>query len=96
MMLLKNKRKPLETTIISQSNKADDLVKYAELFEKGLISEEEFNELKNEIIPCVSDSNFNENIDMDCEDENINFCTNCGFKGEPNAIFCPSCGNKLD
>ncbi len=92
----KYKRKPLETTIISQSNKADDLVKYAELFEKGLISEEEFNELKNEIIPCGFDSNFNENIDMDCEDENINFCTNCGFKVEQNARFCPSCGSKLD
>ena len=84
-------RKSTQTAVISQSNKADDLVKYADLYEKGLISEEEFNKLKNEIIRGESDLNVNENA----ETKN-NFCPNCGCEVEADAKFCSSCGNKLN
>ena len=88
-------KKPSETTIIPQSSKADDLVKYAELYEKGLISEEEFNKMKNEIIHGESNSNFKEDV-ADYKEENNDFCINCGSKVELDAKFCPSCGNKLN
>lgn len=88
-------KKPLETTIVSQSSKADDLLKYAELYEKGLISEEEFNKLKNEVIGGESNPDVNENAESDNE-VTKNFCTNCGSKVELDAKFCSSCGNKLD
>ena len=89
-------KKPSETTIIPQSSKADDLVKYAELYEKGLISEAEFNKMKNEIIHGESNPNFKEEVESDYKEENNNFCTNCGSKVDLDAIFCPSCGNKLN
>ena len=89
-------KKPSETTIVPQSSKADDLVKYAELFEKGLITEEDFNKLKNEIIYAESNPNINEEINFECESENNNFCTNCGNKIEYGAKFCQFCGNKLN
>ena len=88
-------KKPKETAIISQSSKADDLVKYADLYEKGLISEEEFNKLKNEIIHGESNSNFNEDIRLDNEESN-KFCPNCGSEVELDDRFCTSCGNKLN
>lgn len=89
-------RKPQETPIISQSSKADDLVKFAELFEKGLINEDEFNKLKNEIIHRKSNHNLNEDTELDYNDGTNNFCTNCGSEVEIDAKFCPSCGNKLN
>ena len=88
-------KKPKETAIISKSSKADDLVKYAELYEKGLISEEEFNKLKNEIINGESNLNFNEDILSDKE-ENKKFCPTCGSEVELDDMFCSSCGNKLN
>lgn len=87
-------KKPQTNTIISQTSKADDLIKYAELFEKGLISENEFNKLKNEIIHGESNTNLNEEVKL--EEVKNNFCTNCGYKIEDNAKFCPNCGNKLN
>ena len=89
-------RKQQETQIISKSSKADDLVKYAELFEKGLISEEEFKKLKNEIIHGESNPNFNEDTELNYNEKNNNFCANCGSEVEIDAKFCQSCGNKLN
>lgn len=88
-------KKPKETAIISKSSKADDLVRYAELYEKGLITEEEFNKLKNEIIHGESNPNFNEDIKSNTE-ENKKFCPNCGSEVELDDMFCTSCGNKLN
>ena len=87
-------KKPKETAIISKSSKADDLVKYAELYEKGLISEEEFNKLKNEIIHGESNPNFNEDMESDNE-ENKKFCPTCGSEVEIDSNFCSDCGYKL-
>ncbi len=89
-------KKPQQTTIVSQSSKADDLVKYAELLEKGLISEDEFNKMKNEIIHGESNSSFNEEMSSDYMEKNYAFCPNCGCEVEDDAKFCSSCGNKLN
>ena len=88
-------KKPSETAIISQSSKADDLVKYAELYEKGLITKDEFIKLKSEIIYGESDPNFSQDINLDIKKEN-RFCTNCGCEIVREAKFCPSCGNKIN
>ena len=88
-------RKPQETSFISQSSKADDLLKYAELYEKGLINEEEFNKMKNEIIHGESNSDFSEDVGLNYKEEHNNFCANCGCEVEADAKFCTSCGNKL-
>ena len=89
-------KKPQETQVVSQSSKADDLVKYAELFEKGLITKEEFDKMKNEVIHGVSDSNVKGNVNLDYKEKNNSFCSNCGCEIEIDAKFCSSCGNKLN
>ena len=64
----------------------DDLMKYAELLEKGLITKEEFDMKKAEImgISTVSESNVS-----------AKFCSNCGNPIELDSKFCPNCGTKL-
>ena len=89
-------RKPKEIATISQSSKADDLARYAELYEKGFISEQEFHELKNEVIHGKSGSGFDEYEESEHLNMNNNFCPNCGAKVLHLAKFCPSCGNKLN
>ena len=54
------------------------------------------NKLKNEIIHGESNPNFNEDAELDYNEENNNFCTNCGSEVEIDAKFCPSCGNKIN
>lgn len=88
-------KKPNDAAVISQSSKADDLFKYAELLEKGLISEDEFKMLKNEIIHGDSDHSFNNEVMLGNEEKKNNFCPNCGCKVDFDAKFCSTCGNKL-
>ena len=83
-------RKPQDVPIISQTSKADDLVKYAELFEKGLITQEEFTMMKKEIIYDQSDD-----VEVDTIEDNKIYCTNCGCEVISEAKFCPSCGNRF-
>lgn len=83
-------RKPQDVPIISQTSKADDLVKYAELFEKGLITQEEFTMMKKEIIYDQSDD-----VEVDTFEDNKIYCTNCGCEVISEAKFCPSCGNRF-
>ena len=61
-----------------------------------MISEDDFNKLKTEIIHGESNPNFKEDSYPDYKEENNNFCTNCGSKVENDAKFCQSCGNKLN
>ena len=37
----------------------------------------------------------NENINVNNNDSNTNFCTNCGVKFPENSDFCPECGLNL-
>ena len=67
-------------------NDVDDLMKYAELLEKGLITKEEFDMKKAEVmgISAVSES-----------DVSAKFCSNCGNPIKLDSKFCPNCGNQL-
>lgn len=59
------------------------LLKYAELYKEGLITEEEFIELKHQLIgntDTISNT----------------FCKNCGSKLSENSKFCSECGNKIE
>lgn len=87
--------KPQETAYISQSSKADDLLKYAELFEKGLISKEEFNILKSEIISGEPGSVSNNDVKLENEVMKPRFCSNCGSEVDSDSKFCMNCGSKI-
>lgn len=67
-------------------NDVDDLMKYAELLEKGLITKEEFDMKKAEIMgtSTVSES-----------DVSAKFCSNCGNPIVLDSKFCPNCGTQL-
>lgn len=67
-------------------NNVDDLMKYAELLEKGLITNEEFNMKKVEIIGASNVSKSN---------GTPKFCPNCGNSIDLNSKFCPNCGIQL-
>jgi len=65
----------------SMSN-ADELLKYAELYEKGLLTEEEFNSLKQKLIGTqVRSSN--------------KYCGNCGAEVSQDSKFCTECGTQI-
>ena len=87
--------KPQETAYISQSSKADDLLKYAELFEKGLISKEEFNILKSEIISGEPSSVLDNGVKLETEEMKPRFCSNCGSEVDSDSKFCMNCGSKI-
>ena len=65
----------------------DDLIKYAELYEKGLITREEFDLKKNELMG----SSNNEPVVEDAP----KFCMDCGSPLEAGSNFCPNCGKKI-
>ncbi|MBQ9026830.1 MAG: hypothetical protein IJ104_10780 [Methanobrevibacter sp.] len=71
------------------------MIKYAELFEKGLISEEEFSKLKGEIIGGESVSGFDDEDIVDYRQVRNRFCINCGGEVDSDSKFCQSCGYKL-
>ncbi len=85
---------------ISKSSDADELLKYGELLEKGLITQEEFNMKKAEIFGSVSEPIKEPVIETVEEPEIITeseyqFCPECGTKIETNAKFCTNCGFQL-
>ncbi len=80
---------------ISTTSDADELLKYAELYEKGLLTKEEFDAKKQQILN-------RDNIPLKEEYVNENevelapkFCPNCGAPVEKGSNFCTDCGNKL-
>ena len=103
-------KKPQETTIVSQTSNADELLKYAELYEKGLLTKEEFDMKKAELLgnPIVGESEKqikNENYSLKEEiaeqkgitiEDKPKFCPNCGTLVDIDSNFCISCGNKLN
>ena len=66
----------------------DDLMKYAELYEKGLITREEFDLKKNELMGSSNKEPMAE--------DSPKFCMDCGSPLEAGSNFCPNCGRKLN
>lgn len=67
-------------------NNVDDLMKYAELLERGLITKEEFDIKKAEIMGTST---------VLKSDVSPKFCPNCGNPIDLDSKFCPNCGTKL-
>ena len=78
----------VETTETNVNNSnADELLKYAELLEKGLITKEEFDLKKAEIMGTP--------ISVEKYDSSAKFCSNCGNPIDSDCKFCPNCGYQL-
>ena len=86
---------------IPTTSNADELLKYAELYEKGLLTKEEFDMKKAELL---GSTNVDENLPIEQESttqNNVtdeytpNFCPNCGTPVETVSNFCRNCGNRL-
>lgn len=69
------------------SNDVDDLMKYAELYEKGLLTREEFDMKKAEIMGTQAVVAEN--------DDTPKFCGNCGNPLVPGSRFCGNCGTPI-
>ena len=77
---------------VPASSDADELLKYAELYEKGLLTKEEFDMKKAELLanPVSSNQEFENGKNK------RNFCTNCGTPIIKGSNFCTNCGKKLE
>ena len=73
---------------VSQKSDADELLKYAELYEKGLLTREEFDLKKAQLIGVEKQSSIEEN-------ESLKFCPNCGTQKDKDSNFCVNCGQDL-
>ncbi len=68
----------------SGGSSVDDLVKLAELFEKGLITKEEYEIKKAEVMGTGTVK------------VSRKFCTNCGSPIDAGSNFCTNCGHKVE
>lgn len=87
--------KNIEKTKVTNDIDSDDiLIKYFDMFEKGLITREEFNQKKEELLY----NNVNDNSLLKTENNQQNknsFCSNCGCEIDEDSNFCTNCGNKI-
>lgn len=77
---------------VSSTSAAEELVKYAELYEKGLLTKEEFDLKKSELMGGESTSMKQDN---NIEESRSKYCPECGCEVETDSKFCSNCGNKL-
>lgn len=94
----------VEANVNSEGNpegKIDKLIKLGEMHNQGLLSDEEFISLKQELLSsnnekCVSMSeNHIETSEKDIETSENN-CENCGAYIFHDDIFCSECGTKIN
>lgn len=70
------------------TNNADELLKYADLYERGLLTKEEFDMKKEELL-------FNKAEDDTPINPQPLYCTKCGKMLDEDSKFCMYCGNKI-
>ena len=72
---------------------ADELLKWYELYEKGVITSEELQQKKNEIMGGKEISSIKSNL----ENNHLSFvfCTNCGARLTSESKFCANCGERI-
>ena len=95
--------KPQQTAQIQQNvsttSNADELIKYAELYEKGLLTKEEFDLKKSELLSSNKPASVDDASSMDeiasINEQKNKFCSKCGYEVEMNSKFCSNCGSKL-
>ncbi|WP_298523178.1 zinc-ribbon domain-containing protein [uncultured Methanobrevibacter sp.] len=76
------------------NNESDILLKYAELYEKGLLTKEEFEIKKAELFSEKKESSKSDLAD-DTQEAQPNFCGDCGAPVQKGSKFCSNCGAKL-
>lgn len=82
---------------ISATSSADELLKYAELYEKGLLTKEEFDLKKSELLsnePTIAEEPSPIDEINPIKAPQNNFCSNCGSEVEIGSKFCSNCGSK--
>ena len=80
-----------------QTSDADELLKYAELLEKGLLTKEEFDMKKSEILsgePVIS-KQLSSVEEITQEELKSMVCPNCESEIDGDSKFCPECGFKI-
>lgn len=73
---------------------ADVLLKYADLYERGFITREEFEQKKEELLHHSNNEHNSLSSNPVQEDKPI-FCGNCGNPVDGDSNFCTNCGYKL-
>lgn len=98
-ILKTHKAQQTPNQIVSTTSAADELLKYAELYEKGLLTKEEFDLKKSELLsinsPIAEQPNDMEEISPIEENLKGKFCPNCGSEVDADSNFCTDCGTKL-
>lgn len=75
-------------------DKIDKLIKLGEMLDKGLLSDEEFASLKQELLSGNDETTSNQSEEDDTElSENV--CENCGTEVAEDSVFCAECGTKI-
>lgn len=75
-------------------DKFDKLIKLGEMHDKGLLSDEEFTSLKQELL---SGNNDEAPVAPEEDVETLeNTCENCGANISPDDAFCSECGTQLN
>lgn len=93
---INKKNKPIVQNNINQNGSdADELLKYAELYEKGLLTKEEFETKKQQILNNEAIPTKAENLNENDSQLKPKFCSNCGTAVYNDSKFCSNCGNKL-
>ena len=75
-------------------DKIDKIIKLGEMYDKGLLTDDEFASMKQEIMSWGNDDSTEsceENVEL-LEDS----CENCGADISPDDAFCSECGTKLN
>lgn len=99
---LEKTHEPQQTAPIQQNiqatSSADELLKYAELYEKGLLTKEEFDLKKYELLSgeaTISEPSSSIDEIAPIKAPENKFCSNCGSVVEMGSKFCSNCGSKL-
>ena len=82
-----------ESISVNSEDKFDKLIKLGEMHDKGLLSDEEFDLLKKELL-----SGNNAETTTTLEDDvgtSENICENCGAEVEEDSKFCAECGTQI-
>lgn len=75
---------------VEDNNDEDILLKYFDMFEKGLITREEFELKKDKLLHSEN----NDDSHLKQENKTV-YCSNCGTLIENDSNFCTNCGQKL-
>lgn len=91
----KNNPQPANKIQVSgnSEDKFDKLIKLGEMHDKGLLSDEEFTSLKNELL---YGNNENSPVQSESFETSENTCENCGADVSPNDVFCSECGTQIN